>query len=80
MADCGIFLQKMSEIIYIFVLKLYIIKVLGRSIKMMCENYRFMCEIFKNNHLFEILYILCNNKKLDLARVYANSLTTRVIF
>ena len=60
MADFGVFLKKMSEIVIRFFLNLYIIKVLGRFIKIICENYRSMCQIFKNNHLFEIvLYIHC---------------------
>ena len=42
-----IFLKKMSEIVNTFFLSVYIIKILGRSIKIMCENYRFMCDIFK---------------------------------
>ena len=52
MADFGIFFQKMSEIVNSFFLNLYLIKILGRSIKIMCENYRFMCEIKFLKHFF----------------------------
>ena len=51
----GNFLQEISEITNI-----YIIKVFGRSIKIMCEKYRFMCEIFEPiTYLKIIIYILC---------------------
>ena len=36
------FCQKLSEIVYSFLQKLYIIDILGRSIKIMYEKYRFM--------------------------------------
>ena len=46
----------MSEIENSFFSNLYIIKILGRSITVMCEKYRFMREI----QLCKILlYILC---------------------
>ena len=41
------FFHKISETLNNFFLNLYIIKMLGRSIKIMCKNYRFLCELFE---------------------------------
>ena len=51
----------MSEIVNSFFRNLYIINILGGSVKIMCKNYKFMCEIFITAmDLIEILlYILC---------------------
>ena len=47
----GIFLFKNSEIVYSFFLNLYIIKIVGRSIRIMCKNYRFMCKFLKKSFI-----------------------------
>ena len=41
--------QRMSEILNKFFLKLFIIKILGRSLKITCKNYNIMCDILKTN-------------------------------
>ena len=51
------FLQNMSEIINTCFQNLYIIKSLGRSIKIMNKNYRFMFDIFKTIIYLEFCYI-----------------------
>ena len=50
MADFGIyFFEKRGEIVNNFFENLDIIKILGNFLKIMYENYGFMCEIYKNN-------------------------------
>ena len=63
MADFGIFLLKMSEIVTSFYFNLYIIKILGRYIKLMCKNYRFMCENFKTIIYLQFCYIFFVNTR-----------------
>ena len=59
MADFGTFLKR-SEIVNSFFANLYIIKILDRLIRIMCKNYRFMCEIFETIiNLKFFYYILC---------------------
>ena len=57
------FCQKMSERVNSFFLKLYIFYNKDiRSIKIMCKNYRFMCELFKTIIYLKFCFrpILCN--------------------
>ena len=59
MADFAYFFQEMSEIVKNFSSNLYIIKILGRYIKLMCGNYRFMSEILKTITYLNVCLILC---------------------
>ena len=45
------FFEKRSEIVNRFFVNFYIIKTLGRLIKLMCKNYRFMCKISKQSFI-----------------------------
>ena len=51
----------MSEIVNRFFVNLYIIKILGRSIKIMYKNYRFLCEILKTIIYLKFCYIFFVN-------------------
>ena len=61
MADFGIFFEKRSEIVNRVFANLYILKILGGLFKIMCKNYRFMCEIFKIIIYLKLCYIFFVN-------------------
>ena len=62
------FFEKRSEIVIRFFENLYIIKILGRLFKLMCKNYRFMCEIFKTIIYLKFCYIFFVN--ISFSRIF----------
>ena len=50
------FFKKIGEIVNRFFLNLYIIKILGSSIEIVCKNYRFKCKMFKTIIYWQFCY------------------------